>query len=558
MSLLWKMGRRSFIALTGFAILVLFLAGCGGKSSKAAGSGRAVTIAGTVQYEDKTYDSAGFNGTALKPVRKAVVEVVRNTDGAVLASGSTDPNGGYSLTFTNTGTSGVYVRVRAQTADNTVSVNNFSGALYAITTLVIDDSMADSFSGVNLTATTADVGGVFNILDVLFSAAEFITTLNGGTPPPPITGLWESGNCDGTYFNSDDTIHILGGGSSACPDSLGDTDEYDDSVLAHEYGHFISAHYSRDNSPGGIHYLNDNTQDIRLSWSEGWGNFFSSAVRNDPLYVDTKGSVANISFNIEDLSSSTSGSLETVAIYTTNEISVAAVLWDIFDTTPAEVYTNTAGTDAVSAGMGPIWDVIANYFRCKTCGISNVSFEDFWDGWFNCPGCTTTNHGSQAGMDTVVADRKMALTADGFEPDDTVANAKPVMVNGPTQTHTLYPATDVDYVSFVATGGAQYTITTEALTNGADTFLEVFGTDGTTLITSNDDATSVSTKTSTCSVNPTTQVSTCPPNDATTLSSKVVFTPTAGGTYYVRVKRSPTAPPSAGAYGSYDLKITSP
>jgi hypothetical protein len=63
---------------------------------------------------------------------------------------------------------------------------------------------------------------------------------------------------------------------------------------------------------------------------------------------------------------------------------------------------------------------------------------------------------------------------------------------------------------------------------------------------------------STCSVNPVTQVSNCPPNDATTLASKLVFKPSVSGTYYVRVKHSPAAPPSAGLYGSYDLKITSP
>lgn len=43
-----------------------------------------------------------------------------------------------------------------------------------------------------------------------------------------------------------------------------------------------------------------------------------------------------------------------------------------------------------------------------------------------------------------------------------------------------------------------------------------------------------------------------------TLASKLVFSPSASGTYYVRVKRSPAAPPSAGLYGSYDLKVTSP
>lgn len=61
-----------------------------------------------------------------------------------------------------------------------------------------------------------------------------------------------------------------------------------------------------------------------------------------------------------------------------------------------------------------------------------------------------------------------------------------------------------------------------------------------------------------CGVNPFTGISNCPPNDATTLASKIVFTPSQNGVYYVRVKRSPSAPPSAGVYGGYQIQITSP
>jgi hypothetical protein len=182
---------------------------------------------------------------------------------------------------------------------------------------------------------------------------------------------------------------------------------------------------------------------------------------------------ANLSFNLEDLSTGMPGvDLKTDSVYTTNELSVAAVLWDILDNTLAKVFTNTAGTDAVSADMAQIWDVIANYFICTTCGISNVSFEDFWDGWF------ARGHGLQPDMETLVADRKMTLTPDSFEPDDTTTTAVPIMVNVAAQTHTLYPAGDVDVVSFSATAGTTYTIKTSGLTNGADTFIEVLDGSG--------------------------------------------------------------------------------
>jgi hypothetical protein len=75
---------------------------------------------------------------------------------------------------------------------------------------------------------------------------------------------------------------------------------------------------------------------------------------------------------------------------------------------------------------------------------------------------------------------------------------------------------------------------------------------------SNDNANGATYRSNCGVVNPVTQVSDCPPNDAATLASNLVFKPSVSGTYYVRVKHSPAAPPSAGVYGSYDLKITSP
>ncbi len=533
--------------------LLLSLNGCGGKGDdrmNKPGSGTPVTVTGTVQYEDRTYDTGGFTGKTLKPVRSAVVEIVRNADEEVLASGATQQDGSYSLTFTHTGTAGVYVSVLAKESDDTVVVEDTSGVLYAIKSLVIDDSAAGSFN-MNLNATVTAGGGVFNILDVFLEAADFIFNLTGESPPL-VTAIWEAGSCNGTFFSpSFNTIDILGG----CE---GDTDEYDDTVLLHEYGHFIAAHYSNDDSPGGAHFLNENTQDIRLSWSEGWGHFFAGAVREDPLYVDTIGDQATIVFEIEELSSPMMelSTLSTLALYTTNELSVSAVLWDIFDTTPGEILAG--GTDVVSAGMIPIWDVIANYLTCTTCSVINVSMEDFWDGWFNCPVCATVNHGSQTGMETVVADRKMALTADSFEtlggkPDDnTTANASTIAV-GVSQSHTLYPAGDVNYMSFTASGSMQYTIQTLGLTNGADTLLEVLDTNGTTVLESNDNADGETYNTS-CGV----IFFNCPSNDDQTLSSQVTFNPSAPGTYYIRIRSSPDAPPSAGVYGGYQIQVTFP
>lgn len=471
-----------------FLLLVVMMA-MSGSGSGANGTGSTVTISGNLQYEKKDLDQNGFTGTILlKPIRFASVQVVRNSDSEVLNTASaSDAHGDYSVTFTNTGPAGVYIRVLASVPSRAISVKKPPSTFWAITSDPFDDTTASAFTR-DLKAKTTDGGGIFNLLDVTTTAAEFVDGLTGGTLPA-LTVYWSPGSSDGTYFNpADNSISVLGG----CTDggisvlggcTAGDTDEYDDAVVDHEFGHFTASVYSRDDSPGGIHYLNDNTQDIRLSWSEGWGDFFSSAVRNDSLYVDTVGTEADLSFNLEDLSTVKGFNLAADAVYTTNEISVAAVLWDVFDNTPGEGYTNTVGTDTVSAGMSPIWDVVAHYYTCTACNLSHVSFEEFWDGWFRCPVCTTTNHGSQSDMETVVADRKMALAPDSFEPDDTTATAVPITVNGAAQTHTLYPAGDTDYVSFSASAGTTYTIETFGLSNGADTYIEILDSSGKVMAT---------------------------------------------------------------------------
>jgi hypothetical protein len=532
-----------FVCAALFGLFGLFACdrGDGGRS---AGSGTPVTFSGTIWYEDREYDLDGFTGTELRPVRNAVVETVRESDGAVLASGATASDGEYSLEFTHTGTAGVYLRVKARTADGAVEVQDPDGNLYSMTSLVIDDSFSDGFE-VDLAAEVGTAGGVFNILEVLREGADFVSGLTGG-PPPRVTAVWQAGNCDGTYFDpAAAAIHLLGG----CEN---DTDEYDDTVILHEYGHFVSDHFSKDDSPGGPHSLTDTAQDIRLAWSEGWGSFFAGAVRGDPVYVDTLGDGVQLVYEMEGITSPLASDLAALAVYTTNELAVAAVLWDVYDISLDEAFTRADGMDTVSAGMAPVWDVIANYLTCTACSITNVSMEDFWDGWF------ANGHGLPTEMETLAADRGIVFTADGFEPNDDPSSAFFCAALPCATDHTFSPALNQDYVGFDAVGGTGYTIETLALINGADTFVQVQDIAETPIGGFENDNASGITYSADCGRNPLTQQSTCPPNDETTLASKVVFTPAVSGTYYIRIGPSPAAPPSAGAYGGYRLRITSP
>ena len=118
---------------------------------------------------------------------------------------------------------------------------------------------------------------------------------------------------------------------------------------------------------------------------------------------------------------------------------------------------------------------------------------------------------SLAGAQTPAAPLAQAC-ADAYEVDDTPAQARPIAVNGAAQTHTFDPAPDVDWVTFPMTAGQRFTIFTSNLISKTDTVLNLYDTDGTTLLATNDDIA-------------------YPAN----IASRIITTAVRTGTYYARV-----------------------
>lgn len=93
---------------------------------------------------------------------------------------------------------------------------------------------------------------------------------------------------------------------------------------------------------------------------------------------------------------------------------------------------------------------------------------------------TKTNNIYSQGTEVCVA------SADAYESDDTYASARLISI-GQTQAHNFSGLGDHDWIKFAATAGQTYLITTSNLGQAADTYLYVYGTDGMTLLASNDD-----------------------------------------------------------------------
>lgn len=71
--------------------------------------------------------------------------------------------------------------------------------------------------------------------------------------------------------------------------------------------------------------------------------------------------------------------------------------------------------------------------------------------------------------------------ADSYEPDDSIAQASSIDTDGTHQSHTLHVTVDVDYVSFLADEGVEYTIETGNLEGDCDTVIYLYDEDGTEL-----------------------------------------------------------------------------
>jgi hypothetical protein len=134
----------------------------------------------------------------------------------------------------------------------------------------------------------------FAILDTVYRAqrkllaldpaARFKTlSLHWSTANKPASGNRAVGEISSTGFLSTlgmGHIYVLGQADV-------DTDEYDESVIAHEWGHYYQWAFSRDDSPGGPH--GGEPLEMTIAFSEGWGDAFSAIVTERRDYSDTEG-----------------------------------------------------------------------------------------------------------------------------------------------------------------------------------------------------------------------------------------------------------------------------
>jgi hypothetical protein len=287
------------------------------------------TLSGSAMYQKLEVTDIGLDSerSSLRPIRNARIEVYEA--GRVISVSESDNNGDFTVAVPSDATSLIIRAVsRLRSADLKVADNTNGGRFYYISSGDVD--MRERPWRVSLVDRTRSAGA-FNILEQIQRANDFVHSADSQFQPFPFTIFWSERNQnkygsikDGfvgtTYFSlSTSTAFVLG-------DRNTDSDEYDDSVLIHEYAHMLAAKFSRDDSIGGAHRLGDNL-DPRVAWSEGWANFFSAAVRNSSVYRDSSGPGGGnvLRFDLEE--NYPPGSWTGYG----SETSVQVLLWDFFD-----------------------------------------------------------------------------------------------------------------------------------------------------------------------------------------------------------------------------------
>lgn len=301
------------------------------------------TFRGSILYEKIP---AGRDGLQLdQPVRTAAsgvrVEVVALPGRTVLGSGFTDEKGAYTIRARPAGRGQVYVRALAQTENATV-VRVGDRAEFSM----VSESFAvgrERAISTDLLATDASrVAGAFNIAVTIWRANALVHSAGGNVALPRVEIHWDTTYAGGTFFRPREGVAFINGARGR------DSDEFDDHVIAHEYGHFLMSSFSRESSPGGSHGFGEKL-DPRLAWSEGWGNFFGAAATGNPHYIDTGAArgrqVVLVSMDLEnDVPTG-----DRPGIW--SEHSVGSLLWDWFDDA-------AEGPDSVALGFAPLWNAL--------------------------------------------------------------------------------------------------------------------------------------------------------------------------------------------------------
>lgn len=311
-----KVSSKRLLHLALAAFMLSLLAACGGGGSSntqnpvpaasisslpAPPAPVSLTGLATFDYIPSQLGQLVYSQTEARPIRSAALEVV-DTEGKVLQRTTTDERGRYSVSLPAKQT--VHLRVLAQIDANgeavAVTDNTHADALYAVESPAFESHAgtanvhaASGWTGSGFTE--ARSAAPFAILDTVYRAQRKVVAVDAHARFKPLTLHWSTANrpalgdlakgeISSTGFRKADGkghIYVLG-------DTHSDMDEYDESTIAHEWGHYYQWTFSRNDAGGGHHWIEEKLE-MPVAFSEGWADAFSGIATDRHDYSDALG-----------------------------------------------------------------------------------------------------------------------------------------------------------------------------------------------------------------------------------------------------------------------------
>ena len=315
-----------------------------------------LTVTGTWSYYDRNDVYTG--------ALEFLVELVRGDNYGHLAWCFTDLGGSYSCgPAANPGGVGVRTLVYSWSNYNpnpdTLAVVNPDWG----TTNAIANTFRTQTGVVVFADGTHDIGGWYVLNGDAYERAywtqrdlnevwRYILFNGGGGVGGPSTVQWKLSSTDGTYYNPGGNVHMMGV-DPLSPLGVVAKHEYGHNVMYNIYGNYMPPNPNC--NPHGI----QQALSAGCGWTEGWSEFLTSAVNNEPTFYWPSGSSLDLEYPTWGTPGWDNGDWP--------EGRVAGALWDIFD-------ANDDGDDTYSDGtFANLWEVSYN--------VNSDVFSQWWASW---------------------------------------------------------------------------------------------------------------------------------------------------------------------------------
>lgn len=205
----------------------------------------------------------------------------------------------------------------------------------------------------------------FAILDSMITATQYALSGRSDLTFTPVDVYWSVDNtldAVGTSYFNGAYIMILG-------DAEADTDEYDESIVIHEWGHYFQSILSRDDSLGGPHGGGD-LLDMRVAFSEGWANAYSGLANDQDAYRDSSGASQSGGFTLALEKELTVGQGAVQGWY--SEDSVQSFVFDLFDGPTF----SSADDDDVALPVSSMLSAMVDFMPKQSAATSIFSFSE--------------------------------------------------------------------------------------------------------------------------------------------------------------------------------------